>query len=182
MTAALALAPEVDLVDPVTDWLDRLLAAMGDLVAEADDASDAERVDRIAALERLKASVGAVQAAEIVRFGRSQVEAQRAGGVHPRRLGRGIADQIALACKTGPADGVRRLGNARALWFDLPSCLDLLDARAGSRSGWRTWWSPRPAISTASPAAGSTPTWSAPAWPTCRRGRPRLGPTAGLRG
>ena len=126
MTAALALAPEVDAVDPVADWLDRLLAGLADLVTDADQATDAERVDRIAALERLKAAVGAVQAAEIVRFGRSQVEAQRVAGIHPRRLGRGIADQIALACRTGPADGVRRLGNARALWFEMPGCLDLL--------------------------------------------------------
>ena len=126
MTAALALAPEVDAVDPVADWLNRLLAGLANLVIDADEATDAERVDRIAALERLKAAVGAVQAAEIIRFGRSQVEAQRAVGVHPRRLGRGIADQIALACRTGPADGVRRLRNARALWFEMPGCFDLL--------------------------------------------------------
>jgi Domain of unknown function (DUF222) len=134
MNAALALAPEVDTADPVADWLDRLLAGLADLVTDADEATDAERVDRITALERLKAAVGAVQVAEIVRFGRSQVEAQRAGGVHPQRLGRGIADQIALACGTGPADGVRRLDNARALWFDMPGCLDLLTT--GRISEW----------------------------------------------
>ena len=95
----------------MADWLDRLLAAMADLVTEADDATDAERIDRTASLERLKAGFAAVQAAEIVHFGRSQVQAQGAVRVHPRRLGRGIADQIALACRTGPADGVRRLGD-----------------------------------------------------------------------
>ena len=134
MTAALALAPEVALGDPVADWLYRLLATMADMVTDAEDASDAERIDRIAALERLKAGVAAVQAAEIVRFGRSQIQAQGAAGVHPRRLGRGIADQIALACRTGPADGVRRLGDARAMWFELPGCLDLLST--GRISEW----------------------------------------------
>jgi hypothetical protein len=134
MTAALALTSEVGSADPVTDWLNRLLATMADLVTDADEATDAERIDRIATLERLKAAAGAVQAAEIVRFGRSQVEAQRATGVHPRRLGRGIADQIGLACKSGPADGVRRLGNARALWFELRGCFDLLTA--GRISEW----------------------------------------------
>ena len=165
MTAALALASEANAVDPVADWLDRLLAGMADLVTHADEATDAERVDRITVLERLKAAVGAVQVAEIVRFGRSQVEAQRSAGVHPRRLGRGIADQIALACGTGPADGVRRLDDARALWFDMPGCLDLLTT--GRISEWVAhWWLPKPAISTASPAAGSTPNSYAEGWPT----------------
>ena len=46
MTAALALAPEVDAVDPVADWLDRLLAGLADLVADADQATDAERIEQ----------------------------------------------------------------------------------------------------------------------------------------
>ena len=59
--------------------------------------SDGERIDRIARLEKLKAAAGALQAAESVRFAQSQVELQLAAGVHPRAVGRGIADQIALA-------------------------------------------------------------------------------------
>jgi hypothetical protein len=43
-----------------------------------------------------------------------------------RKLGRGIADQIALAVKVGPYEGSRRLTLARALWFDLPHTYDLL--------------------------------------------------------
>jgi len=35
-------------------------------------------------------------------------------------VGRGIADQVALACKVCPSEGSRRLGFARALHFDLP--------------------------------------------------------------
>ena len=84
------------------------------------------RIDRIALLERIKGAVAAVQAAETVKFAQSQVDAQRAAGVDYRKLGRGIADQIALAVKVGPYEGSRRLTMARALWFDLPQTYDLL--------------------------------------------------------
>jgi hypothetical protein len=40
--------------------------------------------------------------------------------VHPKAIGRGVADQVALACRISPFAGSRRLGVARALWFDLP--------------------------------------------------------------
>ncbi|MDF2748820.1 MAG: hypothetical protein K0S98_3108 [Propionibacteriaceae bacterium] len=90
--------------------------------------SGGERIDRIARLEQLKAAVGALQAAESVRFAESQVEQQLAAGVHPRVVGRGIADQIALACQVSPTEGSRRLGIARALWFDLPATFRLLTA------------------------------------------------------
>ena len=46
MIAALALAPEVALGDPVADWLDRLLAAMADMVTDSEDACDAERIEQ----------------------------------------------------------------------------------------------------------------------------------------
>ena len=53
--------------------------------------------------------MAALQAAESVRFAESQVEQQLAAGVHPRVIGRGIADQIALACRVSPTRGSRRL-------------------------------------------------------------------------
>jgi hypothetical protein len=61
-----------------------------------------------------------------VRFAESQVEQQIAAEVHPRVIGRGIADQIALACQVSPTEGSRRLGIARALWFELPATFQLL--------------------------------------------------------
>ena len=67
-----------------------------------------------------------MQASESVRFAQSQVEPQLAAGVHPRAVGRGIADQIALARKVSPTEGSRRLNIARALWFDLPATFRLL--------------------------------------------------------
>ena len=47
-------------------------------------------------LGRIKAALEAVQANEMVAFAKSQVAEQRAMDVDPRKVGRGIADQIAL--------------------------------------------------------------------------------------
>jgi hypothetical protein len=41
--------------------------------------------------------------------------------VHPDAIGRGIAEQIGLACRISPSVAARRLSTARAWWFDLPS-------------------------------------------------------------
>ena len=53
------------------------------------------RIDRIAMVERLQASLEAVKAVEMVPFAKSQTTEQMELGVHPRAVGRGIADQIA---------------------------------------------------------------------------------------
>jgi hypothetical protein len=100
----------------------------------ASEVSDAERVDRIRLLEQIKAAAAGAQAAEIVQFATSQVEEQRRQDVHPRQMGRGIADQVALACKISPTAGSQRLSVARALWFDLPHTYAAL--RAGEVSEW----------------------------------------------
>ena len=96
---------------------------MGELAAVVTDhrpVADADRIDRLDRLERIRAAVAAVQTAEMVRFAQSQTAQQLAADVHPKRIGRGIADQIALACRVSPFEGSRRLGVARALWFELP--------------------------------------------------------------
>ena len=82
---------------------------------------DAVRVDRIARLEKIKAAAAALQMAESVRFAQSQAKAQLAADVHPDKIGRGIADQLGLACHVSGFEAARRLGVARALWFDLPA-------------------------------------------------------------
>ena len=90
---------------------------------------DAARIDRIALLEQLRGALAAAQHTEMVAFARSQVEAQIADGtLDPRRVGRGIADQIALACRVSPFTGSRRLGVARALHVELPEIGGLLAA------------------------------------------------------
>src|SRR6478735_6334603 len=81
---------------------------------------------RIATLERLQASLEAAKAVEMVAFAQSQTAEQIGLGVHPRAIGRGIADQIALASHISPAEGTRRLHTARDLVLDLPHTLTLL--------------------------------------------------------
>jgi hypothetical protein len=131
-----AVAPEAvadPVVDPMTGWLDDVLSVLADGVAdcasaESGGASDAARIDRIARLEKIKAAAAALQMAESVRFAQSQVEAQLAADVHPDKIGRGIADQLGLACRMSGFAAARRLEMARALWFDLPQTYQLLVA------------------------------------------------------
>jgi hypothetical protein len=129
------MAPEAvaDPVDQLTGWLDDVLsglaAGVGDCAsAEPGGASDAARIDRISRLEKIKAAATALQMAESVRFAQTQVEAQLAADVHPNKIGRGIADQLGLACHMSGFAAARRLEMARALWFDLPQTYRLLVA------------------------------------------------------
>ena len=100
--------------------LDEVLAELAGAVADNHPVSDAARIDRIARLEKLRAATAALQAAESVRFAQSQVAEQLGANVHPDAIGRGIAEQIGLACRISPATAARRLNTARALWFELP--------------------------------------------------------------
>jgi hypothetical protein len=117
--------------DAVTAELAAMLSRLGELAAgdtatAGDPTSDAARIDRIAALERIKAVAAAAQGAQIVRFARSQVDAHVSARVDPQAVGRGIAEQIALACAVSPSEGARRLGVARVLWAELPAVAELL--------------------------------------------------------
>jgi Domain of unknown function (DUF222) len=100
--------------------LDEMLAELAEAVADNSPTSDADRIDRIARLEKLRAVTAALQAAESVRFAQSQVSEQLAADRHPSKIGRGIAEQIGLACRISPVTAARRLNTARALWFELP--------------------------------------------------------------
>ena len=124
-----------EVVDPVSVELTALLARLAELAElPTDPTSDggAACVDRIAVLEKLRSAVAAAQHTAIVAFGRAQVEAQielvAEGRLDPEKLGRGIADQIALAAHVSPHVGDRRLGVARALASDLPCTRALLVA------------------------------------------------------
>jgi hypothetical protein len=46
-----------------------------------------------------------LQASESVKFAQSQVAQQLAADVHPDAIGRGIAEQITLACPISPVMG-----------------------------------------------------------------------------
>lgn len=130
---AVTVVPEGSdrITDPQTAWLDDVLACLAEGVAGCADrsvVSDAARVDRIARLEHIKAAAAALQMAESVRFAQSQVEQHLAADVHPDKIGRGIADQLGLARHLSGFEAARRLGVARALWFDLPETFRLLTA------------------------------------------------------
>ncbi|HKF86674.1 MAG TPA: hypothetical protein VKB85_01210 [Propionibacteriaceae bacterium] len=106
MSAGVAVMDRQDRsADPLCARLDAMLSELADAVAvcaelrDVGEVSDGERIDRIARLEKLKAAAAGLQAAESVRFAQSQVAQQIAADVHPKAIGRGIADQLALACK-----------------------------------------------------------------------------------
>ena len=89
-----AVQPEPPSPDGLVARLDEMLADLAEAVADNIPTSDADRIDRIARLEKLRAVTAALQAAESVRFAQSQVTEQLAAGVHPSKIGRGIAEQI----------------------------------------------------------------------------------------
>ena len=125
MESEAAVAP----ADEVTAELAAMLGRLGTVADQADHdgPTDADRIDRIALLERIRSAAAAAQYAEMVSFARSQVEKQIADDtVDPKVVGRGIGDQIALACRVSPFTGSRRLGVARALQAELPGVRALL--------------------------------------------------------
>ncbi|MBC3193246.1 DUF222 domain-containing protein [Pseudonocardia sp. C8] len=119
--------------DPVTAALLAMLDQLSTL-ADTDTDTDptggvtaATRIDRIALLEKLRGAVAAAQHTEAIGFARAQVEDTIArGDIHPSRVQRGIADQIALASRISPTAGSRRLNTARILRADLPGVRGLL--------------------------------------------------------
>ena len=106
------------------------LAELADAAVDDPTVAAAARVDRIAVLERLRAGLAAAQHTEMVAFARSRVDEQAelvaAGRLDPETLGRGIADEIALAAHVSSWQGSRRLNIATALNKDLPDIRGLL--------------------------------------------------------
>jgi hypothetical protein len=116
-------------LEAMVEWLTRLSCGSADI-----GVSDAVRIDRIAVLERVQAAAFAAQAAQMARFADSQEAGQRRAGVPARRVGVGVAEQVALACRVSPVTGARRVSLARALVGQLPHTYGLL-AR-GDISAW----------------------------------------------
>lgn len=97
--------------------------------------SDADRIDRITALEALKGAAAAAQARLTVAFDVSQRREQAALGVPAEKQGLGVHHQVALARRDSPHKGSRHLGLARALVREMPHTLGALSA--GEISEWR---------------------------------------------
>lgn len=92
------------------------------------DASDAERLELIRALEDLTRSAAAAHAVLADEFDRSQRAAQQAEGVAADRVGAGVGDDLALAGKVSPARSSNRLACSRALTREMPQTLAALAA------------------------------------------------------
>src|SRR4051812_28103310 len=109
------------------------LRVLGSL--DAAHATDRERIDLVRALEELKSAAAAAQARVTVAFDTSQRRARRDAGVPERRIGAGVAAQVALARRESPHLGARHLGLAHALVDELPQTMTTL--AAGETSEWR---------------------------------------------
>jgi hypothetical protein len=125
--------------DAGTARLDEILEEFAAVVADSTPVADAARIDRIARLERLRAVTAALQVAESVRFAQSQVDEQLAANVHPEAIGRGIAQQIGLACRISPAVAQRRLSTARALWLSCPTPTAGWSAESCTSASLKPW-------------------------------------------
>jgi hypothetical protein len=115
------------LADPAA-WVEMLTTHDGH------ELTDAERIDQIRELERLKAAAAAAQARITEAFDRSQREvAPTLKSVS--EISRSIASQVALARRESPSRGQQHLGVALALVRDLPNTLATLTD--GEISEWR---------------------------------------------
>lgn len=77
--------------------------------------NDRERIDDIAAAERIVNSLTAFSGETSIEFAESQVAAQQAAGVRTRDLGRGVWEQLGLARNMADRVAGRDLGVAREL-------------------------------------------------------------------
>jgi len=109
--------------DPATSTLAGLIDTLRTL---PQGVSDAVRIDRIRALEQLKAAAGAAQAIETAAFAAAQREQHRAAGVPEARIGQGVAAQVGLARRISPHQASRYLGWATVLVTELPNTFSQL--------------------------------------------------------
>ena len=99
------------------------------LAADATEQGDAERIDRIAALELLRCASEAAQSETVADFVVSQRQAAADRGVPPARRDRGLAQQVALALRQSPRRGQQQVSLAMILRTELAH------TRAAFRSG-----------------------------------------------
>ncbi|BBZ76154.1 HNH endonuclease [Mycolicibacterium anyangense] len=97
-------------------------------------AEESVLVERIAALERLKAAAAAGQARLAAALDASRRAAEEATGVPAAKRGRGVGAEVALARRDSPARGGRHLGFAKALVYEMPHTLAALE------QGWLSEW------------------------------------------
>ncbi|MER6971045.1 DUF222 domain-containing protein [Nocardioides sp. NPDC000445] len=111
------------------ETIDRLLAG------PPAGASEGELVDWIARLEEVKCTAEAVQAEAAVRLDETVRVRQAEAGVPARKLGEGVASQVALARRVSPEKGAKLLGLAKILTAEMPHTFALM--KAGLFSQWQ---------------------------------------------
>ncbi|GGU36030.1 HNH endonuclease [Nocardioides albus] len=98
-------------------------------------ASESELVDWITRLEEVKCIAEAVQAEAAVRLEDAVRARQAEAGVPARKLGEGVASQVALARRVSPAKGASALGLAKVLVAEMPHTYALM--KIGLFSQWQ---------------------------------------------
>ena len=105
---------------------------------------EAEAIDEIAALERLKSAAAAAQARVTAALREGRLAREMDAGMPAAERGRGLGDEIGLARRESATLGSRHLGLARALVDELPCTLAHL-------------------------TVGTVSEWARPSWPRRRR-------------
>lgn len=118
----------------VAGWRD-VLALMSGGAHPDSGTSDAERIDRIRALEELKAAAAAAQARETAALDISIRNERAARGLSAKEQAKGIGAQVALARRESPHAGDRYLGFGKALVQAMPHTHVALTT--GRISEWR---------------------------------------------
>ncbi len=128
------MTPGADIMSPPTACeLQNLLLRLRAL--DGSDLDEAQMIDRIAVLEKLKGALAAAQARVTVSLVGSRTRREAARGVPAERRCQGLAAEIALARRTSRHRGARHLGLAKALVGEMPSTLEALTT--GTVSEWR---------------------------------------------
>ena len=115
----------------VSSWCRALAGSLAGIAAE----SDTGLVDRLRALEELKAAASAAQARVAAALDASVRAAHARAGLPVEKQGLGVGAQVALARRESPARGGRILGLAKALTQEMPCTLQALTE--GRLSEWR---------------------------------------------
>src|SRR4051794_9727878 len=122
--------------DPVQSMTTGDLASVVDALSRVEiGVDDAERIDHIRLLERLKSAAAAAQARVATAFAASQKAAQVGAGTPAKDIGKGVAAQVGLAKRESPARASRYVGWATILTTELPHTFAAL--QAGSITEWR---------------------------------------------
>lgn len=134
VTPAVAASRAAELLEQARLLLqeaDELLVPLSATASGHDESALVECVERG---ERILAMAGAVQRRASVAYRSSRVRAQREAGVPTRDLGRGVAEEIALARRITPNQAANQIALARVLVDSMPRTLGML--AHGEISAW----------------------------------------------